>query len=95
MRKNMKMNDQVNRDAASVVPTSETADGGSGSTHGSFSAITFTQEEVIGKIKEWVESHNTEFKWNWNDLKSVRTEMINCGRLSGTCEIIELLDTFK
>ena len=44
------MNDQVNRaeatasteaqnaDAASVVPTSETADGGSGSTHDSFSA---------------------------------------------------------
>jgi hypothetical protein len=31
-------NDQVNRDAASVVTTSETADGGSGSTHGSFSA---------------------------------------------------------
>ena len=31
-------NDQVNRDAASVVPTSETADGGSGSTDGSFSA---------------------------------------------------------
>jgi hypothetical protein len=48
-------NDQVNRaeatasteaqnaDAASVVPTSETADGGSGSTHCSFSAINFTR----------------------------------------------------
>jgi hypothetical protein len=34
-------NDQVNRDAASGVPTSETADGGSGSTDGSFSAIAF------------------------------------------------------
>ena len=32
-------NDQVNRDAASVVPTSETTNGGSGSTHCSFSAI--------------------------------------------------------
>ena len=32
MRENMKTNDQVNRDAASGVPTSETADGGSGST---------------------------------------------------------------
>ena len=34
----LKTNDQVNRDAASDVPTSETADGDSGSTHGSFSA---------------------------------------------------------
>lgn len=33
------MNDQVNRDAASDVPTPETADGGSGSTPCSFSAI--------------------------------------------------------
>lgn len=33
------MNDQVNRDAASDVPTSETKDGGSGSTDCSFSAI--------------------------------------------------------
>ena len=43
MKENMKTNDQVNRDAASDVPTSETADGGSGSTHGSFSAINFTR----------------------------------------------------
>jgi hypothetical protein len=35
MNESLKTNDQVNRDAASVVPTSETADGGSGSTHGS------------------------------------------------------------
>jgi hypothetical protein len=35
----MKTNDQVNRDAASVVPTPTAEDGGSGSTHGSFSAI--------------------------------------------------------
>ncbi len=41
MKENMKTNDQVNRDAASGVPTSETADGGSGSTLGSFSAIAF------------------------------------------------------
>jgi hypothetical protein len=33
------MNDQVYRDAASVVPTSETENGGSGSTDGSFSAF--------------------------------------------------------
>ncbi len=33
-----RQNGQVNRDAASVVPTAETADGGSGSTHGSFSS---------------------------------------------------------
>lgn len=33
------MNDQVNRDAASEVPTSETSDGGSGSTPCSFSGI--------------------------------------------------------
>ena len=32
-------NDQVNRDAASVVPTPATENGGSGSTHCSFSAI--------------------------------------------------------
>lgn len=33
MRENLKTNDQVNRDAASVVPTPTTEDGGSGSTH--------------------------------------------------------------
>jgi hypothetical protein len=41
MNESLKTNDQVNRDAASVVPTSETTNGGSGSTHGSFYAIAF------------------------------------------------------
>ena len=39
MNQPLKTNDQVNRDAASVVPTSESVDGGSGSTPCSFSAI--------------------------------------------------------
>jgi hypothetical protein len=38
MRENMETNEQVNRDAASVVPTPTTEDGGSGSTDCSFSA---------------------------------------------------------
>jgi hypothetical protein len=38
MSESLKTNGQVNRDAASVVPTPTTEDGGSGSTHGSFSS---------------------------------------------------------
>jgi hypothetical protein len=53
------MNDQVNRaeatasteaqntDAASVVPTSESVDGGSGSTHGSFSVINYDNTMLL------------------------------------------------
>lgn len=88
-------NDQVNPVGGEDVDNGETVNANSGSTPCSFSAICFTQEEVIQKIKEWVESHNLQFDWNWNDLQSVRREMINCGRDSGTCEIIELLDKFK
>jgi ABC-type transport system involved in cytochrome bd biosynthesis fused ATPase/permease subunit len=45
----LKTNDQVNRDAASVVPTSETTNGGSGSTHGSPSATTDVTIALTGK----------------------------------------------
>ncbi len=49
-------NDQVNRDAASGVPTSETADGGSGSTDCSFSAtdpawIKFRDQQIDLAVK--------------------------------------------
>jgi hypothetical protein len=49
MRENMKTNDQVNRDAASVVPTSETEDGGSGSTHCS-PLFAFMSEQIGGDM---------------------------------------------
>jgi hypothetical protein len=76
-------NDQVNRDAASVVPTSETADGGSGSTPCSFSAtdlvfgpeMVFTPDLVFHEI---------------DGLKTVRledydkVEFYHKGQLSGT-----------
>ena len=40
------MNNQVDRDAASVVPTSATENGGSGSTPCSFSAINVLEDKV-------------------------------------------------
>lgn len=42
-------NDQVNRDAASDVPTPTTENGGSGSTHGSPSATTDVTIALTGK----------------------------------------------
>ena len=47
MNQPLKTNDQVNRDAASVVPTSESVDGGSGSTHGSFSVINYDNTMLL------------------------------------------------
>ena len=54
MNEPLKTNDQVYRDAASVVPTSATENGGSGSTHCSPSettdvTITFTGKVASGK----------------------------------------------
>lgn len=69
------MNDQVNRDAASDVPTSETKDGGSGSTDCSFSAIG-SLEEFRKLFYEAMETcpnldndwYGRNFKWVSNSL---------------------------
>ena len=66
MKENLKTNDQVNRDAASVVPTPTTENGGSGSTHGSFSAIDFAEA-----IKQY-EAPITEDEVNFYAQKELR-----------------------
>ena len=54
MSESLKTNDQVNRDAASVVPTSATEDGGSGSTDGSF--LRFAATAILTRISSTLRS---------------------------------------
>jgi len=67
------------------------ANGGSGSTHCSFSAISFTREEVIAKIKEWTEAHNPEVDWDWSDMDEIEDQM----KETGYYAVDTLLDMFK
>ena len=57
-------------------------------------SLAFTRDQIVKVIKEWVESHNPEYKWDWKNLADVRKEMIACARISGTCEIQDLLNHF-
>ena len=68
------MNDQVNRDAASVVPTSESVDGGSGSTPCSFSAINYEGLRFDAAIAELILSSS---KPVLDTLDSVMFEMVS------------------
>ncbi len=85
---NLKTNDQVNPDAASDVPTLKTADGGSGSTPCSFSAINrYT-------FKGWIESHNPDFKWNWSNPESVKENLIEFIRSGGHINLEPVFNVF-
>ena len=64
---------------------------GSGSSDCS---VVFTKDEILEKVKQWVESHNPEFDWDWTNLQNIHREMVQCVRLSGTCEIQNLMDSF-
>ena len=64
-------NDQVNRDAASVVPTSETTNGGSGASDCSFSAIDCDLAALFSAFwPEFIENLGRTFSnefWNFSN----------------------------
>jgi hypothetical protein len=73
--RSLNANDQVNRDAASVVPTSETADGGSGSTHCSFSAIN-PFKQFDGKTIERTEYRGGDLRLHFTDGTSGYVDIV-------------------